>query len=98
MADEGVVELLDAAVEAARAAGRDCAGWTMQSDEDGYVVHNNLGYVYLLLGIGFRQGTGYGMLYAGWAAGLLILYFACRWYRDLLAAAGASTAPVVPVG
>ena len=35
---DGVVELLDAAVEAARAAGRDCAGWTMQSDEDGYVA------------------------------------------------------------
>jgi hypothetical protein len=39
-------------------------------------------YVYLILGIGFRHGTGYGMLYAGWAAGLVILYFACRWYRD----------------
>lgn len=38
MAEDGVVELLDAAVEAARAAGRDCAGWTMQSDEDGYVA------------------------------------------------------------
>jgi hypothetical protein len=38
MSDEGVVELLDAAVEAARAAGRDCSGWTMQSDEDGYVA------------------------------------------------------------
>jgi len=39
-------------------------------------------YLYLILGAGFRHGTGYGMLYAGWAAGLLILYFACRWYRD----------------
>ena len=39
-------------------------------------------YIYLLLGVGFRQGTGYGMLYAGWGAGLVILYFACRWYRD----------------
>jgi hypothetical protein len=38
LADDSVVELLDAAVEAARAAGRDCAGWTMQSDEDGYVA------------------------------------------------------------
>lgn len=38
-------------------------------------------YVYLLLGLGFRQGTGYGMLYAGWGVGLVILYFACRWYR-----------------
>lgn len=38
MADDSVVELLDAAVESARAAGQDCAGWTMQSDEDGYVA------------------------------------------------------------
>lgn len=44
-----------------------------------YLLHL---YVYLALGAGFRNGTGYGMLYAGWAVGLVILYFACRRYGE----------------
>lgn len=32
------VELLNQAVEAARAAGLRCDGWTMQASEDGYVA------------------------------------------------------------
>lgn len=44
-----------------------------------YLLHL---HVYFLIGVGFRHGTGYGMLYAGWAVGLVSLYFACRWYRD----------------
>lgn len=35
--DDPVV-LLNQAVEAARAAGIDCDGWTMQASEDGYVA------------------------------------------------------------
>jgi uncharacterized membrane protein len=44
-----------------------------------YLLHL---YVYLILGAGFRNGTGYGMLYAGWGVGLLILYFACGKYGE----------------
>jgi hypothetical protein len=33
-----VVEILDEAVEAARSAGHEVAGWMMQSSEDGYVA------------------------------------------------------------
>jgi len=44
-----------------------------------YLLHL---YVYFALGAGFRHGTGYGMLYAGWAVGLVILYFACRRYGE----------------
>ena len=35
---EDPVVLLNRAVEAARAAGIDCDGWTMQASEDGYVA------------------------------------------------------------
>jgi uncharacterized membrane protein len=44
-----------------------------------YLLHL---YVYLALGAGFRNGTGYGMLYAGWGVGLVILYFACKRYGE----------------
>jgi uncharacterized membrane protein len=30
----------------------------------------------------FRQGTGYGVVYLVWIAGLVPLYFFTRWYRD----------------
>ncbi len=42
-----------------------------------YVLHL---YVYLVLGLPFSRGTGYGMLYLMWAAGLVILYWPCLWY------------------
>jgi uncharacterized membrane protein len=44
-----------------------------------YLLHL---YVYLALGAGFRSGTGYGGLYAGWGVGLVILYFACGKYGE----------------
>lgn len=44
-----------------------------------YVLHL---YVYLVLGIPFSEGTGYGLLYVMWAVGLVILYWPCRWYTQ----------------
>lgn len=44
-----------------------------------YLLHL---YIYLILGAGFRNGTGYVGLYVGWMVGLIILYFACRKYGE----------------
>ncbi len=42
-----------------------------------YIVHL---YLYAILGLPFRTGTGYGLLYLAWAIGLVMLYWPCRWY------------------
>ncbi len=43
-----------------------------------YLVHL---YVYAFIGLAFPQGTGYGLLYAIWLAGLAVLYPLCFLYR-----------------
>lgn len=42
-----------------------------------YLVHL---WLFMLIGLPFRQGTGYGMLYLVWVVGMVPLYFACRRY------------------
>jgi uncharacterized membrane protein len=42
-----------------------------------YVLHL---YVYMLMGLPFSSGTGYGLLYVIWVVGLVILYWPCVWY------------------
>ncbi len=37
-------------------------------------------WLFMLIGLPFRDGTGYGILYLAWAAGMIPLYFACRRY------------------
>jgi len=45
-----------------------------------YIAHL---WLFAIVGIiGFRQGTGYGVVYLIWAAGLVPLYFVTRAYRD----------------
>lgn len=45
-----------------------------------YVAHL---WLFAIVGIiGFRQGTGYGVVYAVWVAGLVPLYFVTRTFRD----------------
>ncbi len=45
-----------------------------------YVAHL---WLFAIVGIiGFRQGAGYGVVYAIWVAGLVPLYFATRSFRD----------------
>ena len=40
-------------------------------------------WLFAIVGIiGFRQGTGYAVVYAVWIAGLVPLYVFTRWYRD----------------
>jgi hypothetical protein len=43
-----------------------------------YLVHL---YLYALIGFGFPQGTGYGLLYVIWLVGLAALYPLCFLYR-----------------
>ncbi len=43
-----------------------------------YILHI---WLYLLLGLPFRDGTGYGLLYLMWAIGLVILYPLCTRYE-----------------
>jgi hypothetical protein len=43
-----------------------------------------MAHLYLYAAIGaafFRDGAGMLTLYAVWAAGLVPLYYSCRWYR-----------------
>ena len=42
-----------------------------------YVLHL---YVYMLVGLPFSSGTGYGLLYVMWVVGLVLLYWPCVWY------------------
>jgi uncharacterized membrane protein len=37
-------------------------------------------YLFMLIGLPFRQGTGYAALYVTWVLGMVPLYFACRRY------------------
>ncbi len=48
-----------------------------------YVLHL---YVYLVLGLPFPHGTGYGLLYVMWVVGLVMLYWPCLWYTRFKAA------------
>ena len=45
-----------------------------------YIAHL---WLFAIVGIiGFRQGTGYAVVYLVWIAGLVPLYAVTRWYRD----------------
>ena len=45
-----------------------------------YIAHL---WLFAIVGIvWFRQGTGYGVVYLVWIAGLIPLYYVTRWYRD----------------
>ncbi len=37
-------------------------------------------WLFMLIGLPFRNGTGYGILYLAWAVGMIPLYFACQRY------------------
>lgn len=37
-------------------------------------------WLFMLIGLPFRDGTGYGVLYLAWVIGMIPLYFACRRY------------------
>ena len=37
-------------------------------------------WLFMLIGLPFRQGTGYGALYVTWVLGMIPLFFACRRY------------------
>jgi uncharacterized membrane protein len=42
-----------------------------------YIAHI---WLFMLIGLPFRHGTGYGMIYLVWLVGMVPLYFACRRY------------------
>ena len=37
-------------------------------------------WLFMLIGLPFRNGTGYGVLYVVWVIGMVPLYFACKRY------------------
>lgn len=48
-----------------------------------YIAHL---WLFSLIGVAwFRQGTGYGAVYAIWLGGLVPLYFLTRWYGGFVA-------------
>lgn len=48
-----------------------------------YIAHL---YLYALMGIPFPTGTNFAVMYALWLVGLVVLYFATRWYGGFKAA------------
>lgn len=37
-------------------------------------------WLFMLVGLPFRHGTGYAMIYLVWLVGMVPLYYACKWY------------------
>jgi uncharacterized membrane protein len=71
------------AVERVRMWATPVGGWLLvlgQAPLAFYIAHL---WLFAIVGaIGFRAGTGYGIVYAAWALGMVPLYWLTRWYRD----------------